>query len=152
MAPRPGKAKKAAKQRNAAKHRARRAKRRLAAKHPSPLDSLNALGEPSEAAKEAFRFCRKHELAPLTVLEMLVADSPTGTWKLKSGEDVHAVDTAARDELIRRLSAVVFNFKFGPQDAAAKQPVEGRDRQQRDTAPDVAVVPTTNPDDIPPCL
>ena len=109
-----GKAHKAAKKQRAAKHRAqaRHAKvaRRTRKHNPQVIVEQRPLGVPSPAAVEALQFFAKHAMAPFAALEQLLADAaPDGLWHVKiAGGIEHAVDSAVRDELVRRIAPVVF--------------------------------------------
>lgn len=120
----PGKAKKAVKQKQAAKHRAKqryrkelrrsgRASRLAQARAHTDDAAREALSaEPDPATLAALKFCETHQLDPLGVLNALLADAPSGVWPLVafgSGER-HEVDAATRDSLLRRLSARLFRY------------------------------------------
>ena len=109
-----GKAHRAAKQKAAAKHRARqhqskearrehRSSRRPAAgKHGLRAAGLGA--PPSGEVAAALRFCRDHDMAPSVALQQLLDGGP-----LRVGMSAFVVEKEpVRAELIKRLAPVVF--------------------------------------------
>jgi hypothetical protein len=131
MTKKAGKAHKNAKAARAAKHRAkkhhhtelRRAQQaeRRAAQHAADTPVSPAPSPPpalvSQRANAAFEFCKRHDMSPYAVLDLLMREQPA-PWVLKAGAATHEIDADTRQELRARLSRTTWRY------AEKRQPAE----------------------------